>query len=268
MELTKTGLEAISQTFATARSENRVTFMPFFMIGFPDYDTSIQAIEALVAAGADAIEIGIPFSDPLADGPTNQHASQISLKNGTRVADCIEAVRTLRQRGVSIPLILMGYINPLIAYGLERCVHDATAAGASGFIVPDLPPEEAGELLGYCDQNGLALIPMLAPTSTPDRIRQVVSNARGFVYLVSVTGVTSARDSLPPDLTDYVRRVRGLTTLPLAIGFGISQPEQVKTISTLADGVLVGSALIRLIESKGLSAVKDLAASLRGACGR
>lgn len=267
MSVTQTGLESISQTFTMARAEGRATFMPFWTIGYPDYDTSLAVIEALVASGADALELGVPFSDPLADGPTIQHASQVSLQNGTRLADCIAAVKTLRARGVTIPLVLMGYVNPVIAYGMERYAHDAAAAGASGFIVADLPMEEAGEMAGYCATNGLALIPLLAPTSTPERIRQVVAEVRGFVYLVSVTGVTGARDALPVDLTDYVRRVRSLTTLPLAIGFGISQPEQVKTIAALADGVVVASALIRLMESKGIDAVKDLAVSLRGACG-
>jgi tryptophan synthase alpha chain len=165
-----------------------------------------------------------------------------------------------------VPLILMGYVNPILAYGVERYVHDAAQAGANGFIVPDLPPEEAGELAGYCAASGLALIPLLAPTSTPERIRQVVAIARGFVYLVSVTGVTGARDVLPPGLTDYVRRVRSLTTQPLAVGFGISKPEQVRTIAQLADGVVVASALIRLMESHGLGAVRDLAVRLRAAC--
>ncbi|MCC7450975.1 MAG: tryptophan synthase subunit alpha [Anaerolineae bacterium] len=267
MSVAHTGLESIAQTFAQARAAGRATFMPFWTIGYPDYATSIAVIEALVASGADALELGVPFSDPLADGPTIQHASQVSLQNGTRLADCIEAVTALRARGVTIPLVLMGYVNPVIAYGVERYAHDAAAAGASGFIMPDLPMEEAGEIAGYCATNGLALIPLLAPTSTPERIRQVVAEARGFVYLVSVTGVTGARDALPIDLTDYVRRVRSLTTLPLAIGFGISQPDQVKTIAALADGVVVASALIRLMESQGIGAVKELAASLRAACG-
>ncbi|MEP7284894.1 MAG: tryptophan synthase subunit alpha [Chloroflexota bacterium] len=266
MNKTQTGLEAITQTFATARAENRAAFLPFFTIGYPDLPTSIAIIEALVEAGADAIEVGVPFSDPVAEGPTIQRSSQVSLENGTRVIDCIEAVRTLRERGVTVPLILMGYINPMLAYGLERFVHDAAEVGASGFIVPDLPPEEAEELAGLAEQNGLALIPLLAPTSTPDRIRQVLTGARGFVYLVAVTGVTGARTALPTDLTDYVRRVRSLTTLPLAVGFGISQPDHVRMVAGIADGVLVGSALVRLGETGGVDAVRDLASRLRAAC--
>jgi tryptophan synthase alpha chain len=263
-----TGLSAIEQTFARCRAERRATFMPFFTIGYPDLPTSLQVIEALVEAGADAIEIGMPFSDPLADGPVIQHASQIALNNGISTADCIEAVRTLRTRGVNVPLVMMGYINPLLTYTLERFARDAAAAGANGFIVPDLPPEEAGEMVSYCAANSLALIPLLAPTSTPERIRQVVSLARGFVYLVSVTGVTGARETLPPDLADYIRRVRSLTTLPLAVGFGIGRPEQARVVAGLADGIIVASALIRLMESQGLNAVRDLAASLRAGCTR
>ena len=266
METTLTGLDAITQTFAAARDENRVAFMPFFTIGFPDLPTSLAVIEALVAAGADTVEIGIPFSDPLADGPTVQHSSQVALNNGIGLKDCIAAVRTLRERGVKVPLILMGYVNPLLAYGVERYVRDAAAAGANGFIVPDLPPEETGELGKYCDQYGMALIPLLAPTSTAERIKQAVAIARGFIYLVSVTGVTGARDTLSGDSTDYIRRVRGLTPLPLVWGFGISQPEQVQLLHGLVEGVAVGSALLRLIESKGLVAVQELATSLRAAC--
>jgi tryptophan synthase alpha chain len=263
-----TGLGAIERTFTRCRAEGRATFMPFFTIGYPDLPTSLRVIEALVGAGADAVEIGMPFSDPLADGPVIQHASQVALNNGINTGDCIEAVRTLRARGVDVPLVMMGYVNPLLTYTLERFAHDAAAAGANGFIVPDLPPEEAGEMASYCALNNLALIPLLAPTSTPDRIRQVVSQARGFVYLVSVTGVTGARDTLPPDLADYIRRVRSLTTLPLAVGFGISRPEQARVVAGLADGIIVASALIRLMESEGIGAVRDLAASLQAGCVR
>jgi tryptophan synthase alpha chain len=260
------GIEAITAAFANARSQRRAAFMPFFTVGYPTYEQSLEAIEGLVAAGADAVEIGVPFSDPIADGPTIQHASQVALENGITVGRCLQAVETLRARGVRVPLVMMGYVNPLLAYGLDRYARDAAKAGASGFIVPDLPPEEAHELAACCDQYGLALTPLLAPTSTPERIRQVAAGARGFIYLVSVTGVTGVRSDLPSDLADYVRRVRSLTTLPLAVGFGISQPEHVRTIAGLADGVVVASALIRLAEGQGLGAVRELAASLRAAC--
>jgi tryptophan synthase alpha chain len=266
METTQTGLSAIAQAFARARAERRAAFMPFVTIGHPDLPTSLAMLEMLAEVGADVIEVGVPFSDPLADGPTIQHSSQVALANGIRLVDCVEAVRTVRARGVHIPLVLMGYVNPILTYGLARYADDAAEAGASGFIVPDLPPEEAGELAGYCAAHGLALVPLLAPNSTPERIRQVVATAKGFVYLVSVMGVTGARDVLPTDLADYIRRVRGLTTLPLAVGFGISRPEQVRMIASLADGVIVASALIRLMETDGIDAVRKLAANLRAAC--
>lgn len=261
-----TGVALIEATFARVKAEGRATFMPFFTVGYPDLPTSIDVIEAMVKGGADMVEVGVPFSDPLAEGPTIQHSSQVALKNGIRLADCLEAVRTLRSRGVKVPLMLMGYFNPLLSYGLERCARDAAEAGASGFIVPDLPPDEAGEFAGYCTVQGLALIPLLAPTSTAQRIRQATSGVHGFVYLVSVTGVTGARDTLPSDLEAYIRRVREVTDLPLAVGFGISRPEQARMVARLADGIIVGSALIHSMESGGPAAVHDLAASLRAAC--
>jgi tryptophan synthase alpha chain len=267
MDTTQTGLSAIEQAFVRARAERRAAFMPFWTIGFPDLPTSLAMIEMLAEIGADAIEIGIPFSDPLADGPTVQHSSQVALANGIRLTDCIEAVRTLRSRGVTVPMVFMGYMNPILTYGVERYVKDSMEAGASGIIVPDLPPEESGELGGFCATYGLAMIPMFAPNTVPERIRQVLAGGvRGFVYLVTVTGVTGARDTLPSDLTDYIRRVRSLTTLPLALGFGISTPDQVRTVGQLADGVIVASALIRLFETSGKDAVGDLAIKLRAAC--
>lgn len=265
MNLT-TGIHNLESVFEHARNANRATFMPFFTVGYPDLPTSLRVIEMLVDAGADAIEIGVPFSDPLADGPTIQHASHVALEQGIRVRDCLDAVRTLRNKGVRTPFVLMGYVNPIMAYGMQRYAQDAAAAGADGLIVADLPTDEADEMKGYCEQYNLALVPLLAPTSTPARIRLVTSGVRGFVYLVSVTGVTGARAALPSDLADYVRRVRSLTPLPLAVGFGISTPEQVRAVAKLADGVVVASALIRLMQQQGLEAVRDLAVSLRQAC--
>ncbi|MCS6872346.1 MAG: tryptophan synthase subunit alpha [Anaerolineae bacterium] len=262
----QSGLDAIVQTFQRAKTERRATFMPFFTVGYPDLPTSLHVLQALAEAGADALEIGMPFSDPLADGPTIQHASQVALERGTRLSDCIDAVRTLRARGLDVPLVMMGYLNPLLAYGLERFVTEAAEAGASGFIVPDLPPEEAEEFRALCDAHGLGFTPLIAPNSTPTRITEVAKTARGFLYLVSVTGVTGARDTLPSDLTEYIARVRALTDLPLAVGFGISKPSQARQVAAHADGVIVASALIRLMESEGIEAVRSLAASLRAAC--
>lgn len=260
------GLSAIEQTFAAARAEKRAAFMPFFTVGYPDLPTSLQVIETLVEAGADAIEVGMPFSDPVGEGPVIQHSSQVSLAQGTKIKDCLDLVRTLRAREIQVPLLLMGYINPLLAYGLERFVSEAATVGANGFIVADLPPEEAQEMTKLTESHHMAQIPLLAPTSTPERIRQVVSTARGYVYLVSVTGVTGARDTLPPDLADYVQRVRAATALPLAVGFGISKPEQAKLVAGVADGVIVGSALVRLMEKEGIEGIRALAKNMRAAC--
>ncbi|GAB4550961.1 MAG: tryptophan synthase subunit alpha [Anaerolineae bacterium] len=260
------GLQAISETFQRSKREGRASFMPFFTVGYPDYATSIDALEMLANTGADALEVGMPFSDPLADGPVIQSASQVALNNGTRIHDCIEAVRELRKRGVSIPLVMMGYINPLLAYGIERFVSDAAEAGASAFIIPDLPLEEVTELTDHCDKHGLGYIPLLAPNSPPNRVEQAAAAARGFIYLVSVMGVTGARESLPEYLANYVGRIRMHTQKPLVVGFGVSKAEHANQIAHHADGVVVASALLREMDRAGLEAVRALAASLRAGC--
>jgi tryptophan synthase alpha chain len=221
--------------------------MPYFTIGYPDYETSLDVIEACVAAGADLMELGVPFSDPLADGPTIQHSTQVALENSVTVKRCLEAVAELRAREVGIPLILMGYINPVLAYGLERFVIEAAQAGASGFIIPDLPPEEAGELQSLCQQYGLDLVFLLPPNSSDERIRFVTEQSNGFVYLVSVLGITGERKALPVELAEFVARVCAKTEKPLAVGFGISTPEQAVAVGQIADGVIVGSALIKAV---------------------
>ncbi len=260
------GLSAIQQTFAAAKADHRATFMPWWMLGYPDLPSSIKMIQALIDAGADAIEIGIPFSDPLADGVVNQMAAQKALENGTTLTDCIGAIKTLRDGGATVPFLVMSYVNPLLAYGLDRYTADAAAAGADGFIVPDLPPDEADEFLKTCDARGMALISFLAPTSNSERIKLAAEKARGFIYLVPVTGITGARDALPTDLETYIKRVRSATDTPLAVGFGVSTPEQAHAIGQWADGVIVGSALTRAFQRDGADAVHKLAAALRAAC--
>jgi tryptophan synthase alpha chain len=234
------------QAIATAFAKGRPAFMPYFSLGFPDYATSLDIIAACAENGADLMELGLPFSDPLADGPTIQHSTQIALQNGMTTAKCLQAVQELRQRGVTIPLMLMGYYNPILAFGLENFVRTAAENGANGLIVPDLPAEEAGELDRITQAYGLGLTYFLAPTSTPERIRLIAEKARGFVYLVSVTGTTGARSSVSADLHAFVERVRAQVQVPLAVGFGISTPEQAGTVGQLADGVIIGSQLIKL----------------------
>ena len=227
--------------------QTKPIFMPYFPLGYPDLPVSIDVIEALAQGGADLIEVGLPFSDPLADGPVIQQATQIALKNGMTVQKAIDAVGELRRRGVSIPLVLMGYYNPLLAFGLERFVGEARSAEADGFIVPDLPAEEAGDFASAASGLQMPLIRMLAPTTPADRIEILARSAQGFIYLVSLTGVTGARDSVAEGLGELVRRVREHTAVPVCVGFGISSPAQARLVGSMADGVIVGSACVRTV---------------------
>jgi tryptophan synthase alpha chain len=261
---TQTGLKALADMFTEARAQGRAAFLPYYPIGYPTYEASLDAIAGMAEVGVDGFEIGIPFSDPLADGPTIQAATQLALENGITVRRCIDAVRELRGRGVRQPMLLMGYLNPLLSYGLETFVQDAQAAGADGVIVPDLPPEEGDLLARCCEEAGLALVYFLAPTSSADRIALVAERARGFIYMVSVTGVTGARADLPPELGDFIGRVRAQTTKPLVLGFGIGKPEQARMVSKMVDGFIVGSALVKAGAS-GTDAVRELAAGMREA---
>jgi tryptophan synthase alpha chain len=239
------GLEHIAGTFAGLRSQGRAALMPYFTLGYPTPSASLDIITALAGAGADLFELGIPFSDPLADGPTIQRSTQVALEQGVTVSRCLEMVAELRRRGVRQPLVMMGYANPFLAYGVERFAAEARAAGADGLIVPDLPPEEAGALEAACRENGLALAYLVSPASTPERIATLAGRTSGFLYLVSLTGVTGARDQLAPGLAEFVARVRGAARTPLAVGFGISTPAQARAVAEAADGVIIGSALIQ-----------------------
>jgi tryptophan synthase alpha chain len=259
------GLARIEAAFAAARGEGRAAFMPYFPLGYPDYSTSRDVIVGIAKAGADLIELGLPFSDPLADGPTIQYATQIALENGMTLARCLDLTDEIRARGVSQPLMLMGYYNPILAYGPERFIADAAAAGADGFIIPDLPPEEAAVMEAACAAHGLALVYLLAPTSTPERTVTVAARTSGFLYLVSLAGVTGARAALPSDLGAFVERVRAHVSCPLAVGFGISTPEQARAVGQIADGVIVGSALINVVRdaTNPAQAASDFVRGLR-----
>ena len=257
-----TGIERIQSAF----TRGHTAFMPYSVLGYPDRQVGLAVVRTLVEAGADLLELGVPFSDPLADGPTIQAATQKSLENGTTLADCLAMTRELRQQGIDRPALLMGYLNPMLAYGLARFVADAAAAGADGFIIPDLPPEEAEELEILCASHNLALVYLLAPTSTLERIRLIAKKSQGFIYLVSLTGVTGARNELPPDLADFIARVRAQTDKPLAVGFGIGNGPQAQAVGQLADGVIVGSALVKRA-GESLESVRALATELRAALG-
>ena len=247
------GLENIASAFASARAAGRAALMPYFTLGFPTPAESLAVIEALACSGADLIELGIPFSDPLADGPTIQRSTQVALEQGMNVSGCLELVRQIRARGVNQPLLLMGYINPVLAYGVARYAADARAAGADGLIIPDLPVEEAAQVEAACRAEKLALVYLAAPTSTPERLEALATHTTGFLYLVSLTGVTGARAALAKGLEEFTNRARvalagqnGEPT-PLAVGFGIATPEQAAAVGALADGVIIGSALINAV---------------------
>jgi tryptophan synthase alpha chain len=246
---------------------NKPIFMPYFPLGYPDLSTSIDVIEALARNGADLIEVGLSFSDPLADGPVIQQATQVALEKGITVKKALDAVKELRGRGVDIPLILMGYYNPMLAYGLEKFIQDACDAGADGFIIPDLPMEESEEFENVA--GDLPLIPMLAPTSSPERMERIARNAKGFIYLVSVTGITGERKSLAVGLGDLVASVREHTSAPICVGFGIGTPEQAKEVGNMADGVIVGTACVRTIgkSDRPVESAKEFARDFARALG-
>ncbi len=265
--MNRKGVERIKIAFGQARAAGRAAFMPYYVVGYPNLASSIDILQTLAQSGADLIEVGVPFSDPVADGPTNQIAAQMALKNGISLADVLEAVHKLRRRAIDIPMVLMGYYNPFLAYGIEALCRDAAAAGIDGIIIPDLPPDvrDGQAMINYCREHGLAFVPLLAPTSTEKRIRIVVQAATGFVYLVSVTGITGARDQLPADLATFVTRVRQFTDMPLAVGFGIATPAHAAQVAQIADGVVVGSALVKLArEEQAVTRIRELATALAG----
>jgi tryptophan synthase alpha chain len=259
------GIERIQKIFNDAHQQGRAALMPYFSLGFPTPDLSLEIVRRICGSGADLVELGFPFSDPLADGPTIQHSTQVALQQGMQVKDCLAQVSSLRRDGVEQGILMMGYYNPMLAYGLEALVADAARVGVDGFIVPDLPIEEAGELAGLCHNKGLALVAFVAPTTPEARIAKIVQATSGFVYLVSLTGVTGERSSLSSDLKAFIGRVRSKTELPLAVGFGISTPDQASAVGAMADGVIVGSALIRTVaeSSQPVQAAGDFVSALR-----
>lgn len=240
----------IAETFARLRSQQRGALMPYLMVGYPEKDSLEALAPALQEAGADLFEIGVPFSDPLADGATIQRASEQALNNGVNVQFALDSVHRLRQLGVTVPLVLMGYYNPFLQYGITRFAQAAEAAGADGVIVPDLPPEAAGELQQALSAVGIDLIMFVAPTTPDTRIAQIVSVASGFIYCVSLTGVTGARTALWDGLPAFLARVRAQTDLPLVVGFGISTPDHVRSVAQSADGAIVASAIINMLDAQ------------------
>ncbi len=243
-------MSRIKNTFNRLKKKNETALIPYIMAGDPDLATTKTLILEMEKAGCDIIELGAPFSDPLADGPTIQKAAIRSLKNHTSIADVLGLIADVRKTS-RIPLILMTYYNLIFKYGEERFVHDAAAAGLDGIILPDLPPEEAGTLIPLAKNAGLDTIFLLAPTSTDDRIKLVSKVSQGFVYYVSLTGVTGARTDIQHSVKDSLQRIKAITDKPVAVGFGISSPDQAAQVAHWgADGVIVGSALVKVIEEQ------------------
>jgi tryptophan synthase alpha chain len=268
----------ITKAFEQAQKESRGVLIPYFMCGFPSAPQSIQLAQAAAQMGADVIELGLPFSDPLADGATIQHAGQIALENGMNIQGCFEIAFEVSTRS-DVPLVLMGYYNPILVYGLEPFCQKAAASGVCGLIIPDLPPEEAEPLQRAAQKHGLSLIFLIPPTTPDERITHIAKMASSgygsFLYCVALNGVTGARATLPADLQAFIQRVNDYTKeyrLPIAVGFGISKPEHVAELIAFAEGVVVGSAVVKLIdahehaEEKQIEAVKSYIFSLYKAC--
>jgi tryptophan synthase alpha chain len=238
-------MSAIAEAFELCRAEKRTAFVPFLVAGDPTLEASEDLFAALVEAGADLIEVGVPFSDPIADGPTIQAAAQRALAEGATLDRILDMVARLRGRGIATPIVLFSYCNPILAYGLERFAEHAAECGVDGVLCVDLPPEEAeGPYLDALAASGLDPIFLLAPTSTKARILRVAEAGSGFVYYVSRAGVTGARESVRKSLKREVKALRRQVKLPIAVGFGVSTPEQVREVAKVADGVVVGSALV------------------------
>jgi tryptophan synthase alpha chain len=245
-----TRVNRLDRAFDKARSERRAALIVFVTAGDPDLETTAELLPELAAAGADAIELGIPHSDPIGEGPTIQASSQRSLAHHTTLRQVLDLVRRVRPT-CDVPLVLMGYLNNVLAHGEERLAKDAAAAGADGLIVSDAPFEETENLARALAEHGLHRILLVAPTSTPERVVHIAARSRGFIYCVSVTGVTGARSALPPDLSRLVGRIRRVTSTPVCVGFGVSSAEQAAQVARLADGVIVGSALVSRIAAAG-----------------
>ena len=244
---------------------NHTALIPYVTVGYPSVETTLKVVPLLASRGCDIIELGIPFSDPLADGATIQRASYEALRQGVTSDVCFEVAQKLR-RQVEIPLVLMTYYNPVLKFGLEQFCSKCAGVGVDGLIIPDLPPEEGKELEQSTRRHGLDLIYLLSPASTKARIQLVASRSSGFIYLVSLTGVTGARNALPEELESFVARVRERTRKPLCVGFGVSTPEQARRIAKIADGVIVGSRIIQLIkEDNSLKNLRSFVKGLRDA---
>jgi tryptophan synthase alpha chain len=255
-------MNRISSVF---QDKQHKALIPYLTSGYPDIETSLKAILLLAENGADIIELGIPFSDPMADGTTIQESSHQALLQGINTKSCLELASRVREKS-DIPLVFMTYYNPVYHYGLQKFCRACTDHGIDGLIIPDLPPEEGEDMESAAKINGLDLIYLLAPTSTEERIKMVSEKSKGYIYIVTVTGVTGSRDHIPDSLSAFIERVNKFAEQPLCAGFGISTPQQAAQISKMTDGVIVGSRMIQSInEDPSLESLKDFTVNIRKA---
>ncbi len=249
--MTEENMNRIETTFSNLKQINRTALVTFIMAGDPDHENSLRVLKSLPESGADIIEIGMPFTDPAADGLTIQLAGQRALKNGANTKRTLEMVREFRSDDTNTPIILMGYANPIYNYGLKKFAHDAAVAGVDGLIIVDLPPEEDGELRGYTDAQGLDMIRLIAPTTDEERLEKVLEGASGFLYYVSITGVTGTAKADTESMKPHIEMIKSKTDLPVAIGFGIKTPNDAQEMSRFGDAVVVGSSIVDKIKDIG-----------------
>jgi tryptophan synthase alpha chain len=238
----------MSRLESVFKQKNHKALIAYITVGYPDIAATLKVVPLLAECGCDIVELGIPFSDPMADGATIQRASFKALENGVTTALCLDTAKKLSKK-TSVPLVFMTYFNPIYQYGLEKFCYDCVASGIDGLIIPELPPEEGDEISKFAGKSGVDLIYLLAPTSIEARIKLVAGKSRGFIYLVSIAGVTGARNELPPDLGKFILKVKQFAKQPVCVGFGISTPEQAVQVAKTADGVIIGSKLIQLMET-------------------
>ncbi len=255
-------MSRIDEIFTTSHKK---ALIPYLTVGYPDVATTIKTAGLLAENGADIIELGVPFSDPLADGVTIQNASFIALHNGITLETCLEVAAKIRQKIIT-PLVFMSYLNPIYKYGIEKFCQACSDAGVNGLIIPDLPPEEGSSIERYAIANDMDLIYLVAPTSTSTRIKMIAEHSHGYIYLVSEAGVTGVRNEIPAGLKDFISRVRNVTNQPLCVGFGISTPEQARRVAEIADGVIIGSKIIQLMEAdSSLEKIREFIGQVRKA---